>query len=83
MILVLNCGSQSIKYKVFNSKFKVLKEKAIVIKRQSDYNKNLVKALNELSNLNGLIKVVGHRVVHGGQKFRNPTQVTPSILKEL
>ncbi|MFH1575321.1 MAG: acetate/propionate family kinase, partial [Candidatus Nealsonbacteria bacterium] len=46
-------------------------------------NKNLVKALNELSNLNGLIKVVGHRVVHGGQKFRNPTQVTPSILKEL
>ncbi len=83
MILILNCGSQSIKYKIFNSKFRILKEKAIVIKHRRDYHKNLIKILNELRGFDGLIKVVGHRVVHGGQKFRDPTPITPPVLKEL
>ncbi|MEK7503857.1 MAG: acetate/propionate family kinase [Patescibacteria group bacterium] len=83
MILVLNCGSQSIKYKLFNSDFRVLKEKSVATKSQRDYDKKLVKTFNELKSFNGLIKVVGHRVVHGGQKFRDPIEVTPLILKEL
>jgi len=83
MILVLNCGSQSIKYKIFNSEFRVLKEKIVTIKHQRDYQQSLVKILNELKSFNGLIKIVGHRVVHGGQKFRNPTLITPLVLKEL
>ena len=83
MILVLNCGSQSIKYKIFNSDFKVLREKTVVIKHQRHYNQILIKTLNELKSFNGLIKVVGHRVVHGGKHFRDPTEVTPLILKEL
>src|SRR3989344_496211 len=83
MILALNCGSQSIKYKIFNSDFKVLREKVVIFKNQRDYDQILIKTLNELKSFNGLIKVVGHRVVHGGPKFRNPTEVTPLILKEL
>jgi len=83
MILVLNCGSQSIKYKIFNGDFRVLKEKAVVIKNQRHYDKILIKELSELKRFNGLVKVIGHRVVHGGQKFRNPTLVTPLILREL
>jgi len=83
MILVLNCGSQSIKYKLFNSEFKVLKEKLVSTKSQRDYHEKLAKTFHELKSFNGLIKVVGHRVVHGGQKFRNPTEITPLILKEL
>lgn len=83
MILVLNCGSQSIKYKLFDSKFRVLKEKSINIKQRRDYNKNLIKLLNELACFNGLIKIVGHRVVHGGMNFRDPAQITPAVLKEL
>ncbi|MFH1780429.1 MAG: acetate/propionate family kinase [Candidatus Nealsonbacteria bacterium] len=83
MILILNCGSQSIKYKIFDSKFKVLKERAIAIKHQRDYHPNLVKMLNELESFNGLIKVIGHRVVHGGLSFRDPICITPEILKKL
>ena len=83
MILVLNCGSQSIKYKIFNSDFRILRKKEVIIKKQRNYDQQLVKTLNELKSFNGLIKVVGHRVVHGGQNFRNPTLVTPLTLKEL
>ncbi|MDO8424394.1 MAG: acetate/propionate family kinase [bacterium] len=83
MILVLNCGSQSIKYKLFNSDFRVLKEKSVPTKSQRDYDQKLVKTFNELKSYNGLIKVVGHRVVHGGPKFRDSIEVTPLILKEL
>jgi len=83
MILVLNCGSQSIKYKIFNGDFRVLKAKSFVIKNPRDYQQQLIKMLNELKSFNGLIKVVGHRVVHGGQEFRNPTLIAPSVLKKL
>jgi len=61
MILVLNCGSQSIKYKLFNSEFKVLKEKLVSTKSQRDYHEKLAKTFHELKSFNGLIKVVGHR----------------------
>jgi len=83
MILVLNCGSQSIKYKIFNGDFRILRKKAVVIKNQRNYHQQLAKTLNELKDFDGLIKVVGHRVVHGGAKFRNPTLITPLVLKEL
>jgi len=83
MILVLNCGSQSIKYKIFDSTFKVLKERSIAVKHQRDYQQNLIKILNELKDFDGLIKIVGHRVVHGGPIFRDPTLITPLVLKKL
>ncbi len=80
MILVLNCGSQSIKYKVFNKRLRVLKEKKLSVKNQKAFQKILEA---ELSKLKEKIGVVGHRVVHGGEKFRKPLVITNSNLKEL
>jgi len=83
MILVLNCGSQSIKYKVFGGDFKILREGAITLKSQRNYRQELSKVLDELKDLKESIKFVGHRVVHGGPKFRSPIAINPAVLKEL
>lgn len=68
MILVLNCGSQTIKYKVFDEYLKLIKEG---------------RGFKELKNINLDIKLVGHRVVHGGDEFREPTVINKQVLKKL
>ncbi len=53
-----------------------------------NYDEALKKALDELiskkfiKSLNE-IKAVGHRVVHGGEKYRNPVKITPAVIKEI
>jgi len=80
MILVLNCGSQSIKWKVFSNDLKLKKEGS----REIFKERSLAKILKEeLKSINEEITLVGHRVVHGGDKFKKPTKITRSILKEL
>lgn len=53
-----------------------------------NYDEALKKALNELISKNFIknldeIKAVGHRVVHGGEKYRNPVKITPAVIKEI
>jgi len=80
MILILNCGSQSIKWKVFNEKLKVVQEG----KREFLISKDFEKILSdELNKIKGNISMMGHRVVHGGQKFIKPIKITNENLAEL
>jgi acetate kinase len=81
MLLVLNCGSQSIKWKLFDSKLNLLKEGAVSIFKSSFFEKKLKEELSSLKDYD--IKIVGHRVVHGGIKFRKPTVITKKNLKSL
>jgi len=74
MILVLNCGSQSIKWKVFDKKFKLKNQGKVS-------NKKALK--KELKKIQEEIDLVGHRVVHGGDEFLKPTKITKSVLKKL
>ena len=84
-ILILNSGSTSLKYKLFNFDLKKIKEGFI-----EDIRKNKIKnhtealqyALKEIGNTEN-IKYVGHRVVHGGNKFYNPIIVNKKTLKEI
>ena len=108
-ILVLNCGSSSVKYKLIEIKNNVTLAEGGVEKiglpdaflkyKQSDGNKVIV-ALNItdhkgaiaaiLSNLTdsevGCIKsfaeidAVGHRVVHGGEKFNKSVRITSEVI---
>lgn len=72
MILVLNCGSQSIKWKVFDSNLKVAKE---------GRGKDLEE---ELAKIKGMeISLVGHRVVHGGGIFTKPAEMTDQAIAQL
>jgi len=84
-ILVLNSGSTSLKYKVYDFKLKELKSGFI-----EDIGKGAVKnhtealreAIDKIGNVED-IKYVGHRVVHGGGKYSEPILVDLEILKEI
>lgn len=82
-ILVLNSGSQSLKYKIFDNNLKLIKEKKIEIKNPKDYQKVVKKELEKLGKYKKEILKVCHRVVHGGEKFRKPIKITKRVLKEL
>jgi len=91
MILVLNCGSQSIKWKVFTSPAEALAkagQNLILIKKgarevlnSDNYEKLLEEELNKIS-IKG-ISIIGHRVVHGGKKFISSIKITEENLLEL
>ncbi len=83
MILVLNCGSQSIKWKLFADNLKLKKEGRQEVFNSKKYREILEKDLKRLDNCQKEIKIVGHRVVHGGEKFRGLTKITKRVLKEL
>ena len=75
-MLVLNCGSQSFRYKIFDDDLKLVKEKKAAVQ-------DLLEELEELKDYSGKINKIGHRVVHGGAKFRQPVKITPRILRQL
>jgi len=83
MILVLNCGSQSIKWKLFENNLKLKEEGKRDVFNSQNYRKILRKEFEKISNYGKKIKITGHRVVHGGNKFRRPTLINRRNLKEL
>jgi len=83
MILVLNCGSQSIKWKIFSNELKLRKEGHREIYNKKDFTTNLTQELEKIKNFSTKIEIIGHRVVHGGEKFRKPLKINKGNLKEL
>ncbi|MBW6440624.1 acetate/propionate family kinase [Patescibacteria group bacterium] len=84
-ILVLNSGSTSLKYKVFDFNLKELQEgfiEDIGSGKVKNHTQALVFALKEIGNTEN-IKYVGHRVVHGGEKFYNPIIINKKNLQEI
>ena len=110
-VLVINCGSSSLKFQLINSESekvlakglcerigidgsltyqpaggeKVKSDKAMpthteaiqfVIDALTDAETGVVKSLDEIG-------AVGHRVVHGGEKFASSTVLTPEVLKAI
>lgn len=111
-ILVINCGSSSLKYQLINSESEEVLAKglcerigidgscithqpaggekvkteiampthtqavAAVIEKLTDANVGVVKSLNE-------IDAVGHRIVHGGEKFASSVIITDEVMKAI
>ncbi|MDD3255798.1 MAG: acetate kinase [Parabacteroides sp.] len=109
IILVLNCGSSSVKYKLFDmSKQEVMAqggveklglpgsflkftlpsgEKVVLEKELPEHNVAIQFILSTLTdNKYGCIKslneidAVGHRVVHGGEKFSSSVRITNEVI---
>ncbi len=107
-ILVLNCGSSSIKYKLFDMESKTVMaqggvekiglpdsflqvklpngEKVRIEKNMPEHTVGIQLILNTLVDEKiGCIKdlkeieAVGHRVVHGGEKFNQSVVITPEV----
>jgi acetate kinase len=86
MILVLNCGSQSIKWKVFNfsgslKALKLVQKGQAEVSNAEDYEKTLRHELVKI-NIND-IDLIGHRVVHGSRTFVKPVKITHENLYDL
>ena len=111
-ILVLNCGSSSVKYKLIDTatdatlaeggvekiglpdgflKFKKADgSKEITELGHIDHKQAVEAILKNLTDpVNGCIKsyseidAVGHRVVHGGEKFASSVLITPEVIQQV
>ena len=111
-ILVLNCGSSSIKYKLFEMESKKVMaqggiekiglpdsfllvkcpngEKVKIEKSMPEHTVGIQLILDTLVDPKlGCIKdlkeinAVGHRVVHGGEKFNKSALITPEVKREI
>lgn len=78
MIIVFNAGSSTIKYKVFE--YKTLKE---LYSKKIENIKNKEKVVKKVLKKWKNPKLIAHRVVHGGEKFTDPTLVNQKVIKQL
>jgi acetate kinase len=98
-VLVLNCGSSSLKYAIFEMESEKVLTKGLVerigsgaatLKRgklesvgidASDHTAAIaaVAALEDFSH----VQAVGHRVVHGGEAFTKPVQISNEVMMAL
>lgn len=79
-ILIINSGSSSLKYKLFDSNKKEIKGETF-----SDINsheKIIKRILREIGDVSDL-KAVGHRVVHGGESFLNSVLINEKNIQKL
>jgi len=81
MILVINAGSSSIKFKLFEEKtLKVLQQGLIEeIKNHHQAFEDLQKEDINFKN----IKAIGHRVVHGGEHFSEATLIDDKVIETI
>ena len=94
-ILVINSGSSSIKTTLFDAgkNFKTLAEndikeigsKSCKVKNHVEGLKLILDILLKNKTIKSLedIKAVGHRVVHGGDKYIKPTIINNSVIKDI
>jgi acetate kinase len=84
-ILVINCGSSSIKYKLFD----VLRHKLIsggVIEHVGEKGSSVADHHTGLKNILKKIDsvdAVGHRVVHGAENFKKPVLINEAVIREI
>ena len=111
-VLVINCGSSSLKYQLIDSESENVlakglceritiegsslthtaagKEKVVIEKPMPDHTEAVKLVLEQLTDPeHGVIKslseigAVGHRIVHGGEKFASSTVITDEVIKAI
>lgn len=84
-VLVINCGSSSIKYKFFDMPKEALISKGLIEhigekgSKISDHRTGLKIILEKING----VSLVGHRVVHGAEEFKKPTLLNNSVLRKI
>ncbi|MBL7170376.1 MAG: acetate kinase [Candidatus Omnitrophica bacterium] len=83
-ILVVNCGSSSIKYQLFEMPEEKVLAKGMLEKIGEktadaihDHHEGMRRILKDMHD----IKAVGHRVVHGGEYFKESSIIDEKVLK--
>jgi acetate kinase len=84
-VLVLNCGSSSVKYRLFDGADTLAKGLVENIGEPDspvDDHREALRQVTESLDLGGLT-AVGHRVVHGGARFSAPVVVDDGVLSAI
>ena len=84
-VLVLNCGSSSVKYRLFDGSSTVAKgllERLGEAGGDAPDHRAALQQIMESVDLGGLV-AVGHRVVHGGSAFTGPTIVDDAVAADI
>jgi acetate kinase len=89
-VLVLNTGSSSLKASLFDADGLCLRHetRSWPAATATDDPDALHRALDEwlpglLGSDHGGLQLVGHRVVHGGERFHRPTRLTEDVLRAI
>jgi acetate kinase len=84
-VLVLNAGSSSVKYRLFNgaeTEAKGLIERIGEQGGDATDHRTALQHIMESVDLTGLV-AVGHRVVHGGPRFSAPTLIDDDVVADI
>ena len=84
-ILIINCGSSSVKYKFYQMPQERLISKGIVdrIGEKDSSIKNHHQALDTILQKIKGVDAVGHRVVHGAEEFREPALIDEKVIRKI
>lgn len=84
-ILVINCGSSSIKYKFYCFPQGILLSKGAIEKigETGSPIKNHHQGLELILKGIGRVDAVGHRVVHGAEEFKEPTLIDKKVVNRI
>ncbi len=92
LILTINCGSSSIKYKLFSFPSEKVITKGVIEHigeagaGVKDHHEGLKKVLDEILG-SGIskdeISAIGHRVVHGGEEFIEPVLISAEVVRKI
>ncbi len=81
IILALNCGSSSVKYKLYHWEKRQTLTQGIVERIGIDCPDHRTALKQIVGTLNAAeISAVGHRVVHGGEKFKSSVLINEEVL---
>ncbi|MEM7194949.1 MAG: acetate/propionate family kinase [Pseudomonadota bacterium] len=83
-ILVINCGSSSVKFQVIDMASESTVKKGKIERIGEDgltHDKAVREILDGVWDLN--IGAVGHRVVHGGERFTDAVNIDDSVIDEI
>jgi acetate kinase len=84
-VLVINCGSSSLKYRLFDgdeTKAKGLIERIGEEGGDATSHSTALQQIMDSIDLTGLA-AVGHRVVHGGPQFSEPTIIDDDVVSDI
>ncbi len=94
-ILVLNSGSSSIKYRLYRMETMAVLRAGIVDRIGEpggspvrDHREGFLRVMSALSDSGAIREAadlygIGHRVVHGGERFREPARVDAGVLEAI
>jgi len=84
-ILVINSGSSSIKYRLFDMPSSIQLKKGVIehIGEKGSSVKDHYSGLKIVLENMGHVDAVGHRVVHGAEKFTHPVLINKKVIKEI